>query len=482
MATITSLGIGSGLDINSMVTQLVALERRPLEAMRTQASKLQTQVSSYGKMQSLFSTLQDRANALNASTLWNRSTAKSGDETSVMAIGDSGAAAGNYSVSVQKLAKGQTAVSETGFAAATDTVGAGTVRIEIGTWGGIPLGFSGKLGAASVDVSISATDSLSTVRDKINAANAGVTASIVTDANGSRLALRSTATGVENGFRVTTTDVGDGSNNDNAGLSRLAYDPAGGATGMRSTQTAANAEATVNGIAVSSPSNELKDTLEGVTLTLRKVTTADVSVDVSTDRDSVEKAVRDFADSYNALSTYISAQTRYDDTTKVAGTLQGDSAVTSMQNRLRSLLNTPSNASASFARLTDVGLQLQRDGTIKVDAAKLTSAVGNLDELKKAFSNSDSVVEANQGFSRRFAVATTQMLDTSGSITTRTEGLRKLMTQNTGDQSRLNDRVDQFQKRLVAQYTAMDSNLSKLTALSNYVTQSLASMNKTSTR
>ncbi len=476
MPTITSLGIGSGLDINTMVTQLVALERSPLNAMQTRASQLQTQVSSYGKMQSLVSSLQDSAAALNTASLWSRSVATSTDDSAVGVAAGSATQAGNYAVTVQSLAQSQTVVSGKTYASATDVVGSGTLSLQVGSWGGVPLGFTSKLGTAQVDISISATDNLTTLRDKINAAGGGVTATIVTDASGSRLSLRSTSSGVDNGFRVTAADV-DGNNTDTNGLSALAYDPQGGSNGMTLAQSAGNAKATINGIAVESSTNELSSAVEGLTLQLRKESTTPVTIGVSSDRNSVDKAVRAFADAFNGLASYIATQTRYDDATKFSGPLQGDAAATGIQGQLRGLLNRVSGASSTFGRLSDVGLQLQRDGTLKVDDTKLSAAIGNLPELKKAFSanNGDS---SNDGLARRFVDLTRQMLDSGGSLTTRTEGLRKQISKNTDDQDKLNDRVARFKTRLEAQFTAMDSNMSRLNALSSYVTTQIAAMNK----
>ena len=133
MATFTSLGVGSGLDLNSMVTKLVALERAPLSQMQKDATKLQTQVSSFGKMQSMFSALQDTANALSNSALWGGSNARSSDETAVTAIGGTGAAAGSYAVTVQSLAASQTLSTNTVFGGATDLVGAGSLTLALGS-------------------------------------------------------------------------------------------------------------------------------------------------------------------------------------------------------------------------------------------------------------------------------------------------------------------------------------------------------------
>lgn len=476
MAAITSLGIGSGLDINSMVTQLVALENRPLTQMKAQAASLQTQVSSYGKLSSLFSALQTASNKLTGTSLWTQANASSSDSASVSVSGGSGATAGNYAVSVQKLAGSQTVASGSAFPDASALVGAGQMTVQLGAWeDNPPLTFVPRVGGGSATIDITASDTLQTLRDKINATGAGVTASLVTDSSGVRLAMRSSATGAENGFRVTTADD-DGNDINAAGLSRFAYDPEGGTATMALKQAAQNAQATVNGIAVESASNELTSVVTGVTMRLHKLTTGDVDVTVATDREGIKSAITAFATAYNDLAKTITDQTKYDPTSKVGGPLQGDSAVGSLQRQLHAVLNAASSASSAFPRLSDVGLQMQRDGTLKVDATRLDTAANNLTELKKAFGNSDTGNIGNQGFARRYADLATQVLGVDGSITTRTEGLRQRLTRNGTDQEKLADRVDRYQQRLVAQYTAMDANLSKLNSLSSYLNQQLASL------
>lgn len=478
-ATITSLGVGSGLDLNTMVTQLVAIERQPLTTMQTAASKLQAQVSSIGKIQSLLGTLQDASNALTSNSLWTRGTATSSDSSSVGVVAATNAGSGTYSVAVQSLASSQTLSSSAVFSKASDLVGSGTLTFTLGSWGSNPTSFSAKTGATAVSVTATATDTVQTLRDKINAAGAGVTATLVTDSSGVRLALQSSSSGVANGFQVTAADA-DGSDTDAAGLSRFAYDPTASAASMSLVQSAADAKASVNGIAVTSASNDLSGVVEGLTLTLSKVTATPVSIGVTADRDGVKTAVKAFADAYNALVTYIAGQTKYNADTKVAGALQGDSAATGLQSRLRSLLAGGTNASTTFSQLSSVGLQAQRDGTLSVNDTLLTAATNNLPELKKAFAASDSTVAANNGFARRYADLATKALGVDGLLTTRTEGLQKLISKNGDDQDRLNDRVDRFQARLIAQYTAMDAQVAKLNALNTYVTQQIKAMTASS--
>ncbi|CAD5373630.1 Flagellar hook-associated protein fliD [Rubrivivax sp. A210] len=480
MATITSLGVGSGLDINSIVSQLVAVESRPLSQMKTAADELKTQVSSYGKISSLLATLQTAAGKLNGRSLWSQSTVSSSDTAAVGVVGGSGAATGNYAVTVQSLAASQTLASATPLAAATDLVGSGIMTLEVGAWNAGQTGFTPKDGSTPATLTIAATDTLQTLRDKINSLGMGVTASLVTDTSGVRLSLRSSASGAENGFRITTLDD-DARDTDATGLSRFAFDPPAGTASMERKQAASNALATVNGIAVSSASNELSGVVEGLTLQLRKASATTIDVSVASDRDAVKTAIKAFVDAYNALATQIGDQTKYDPATKTGGPLQGDSAAVGLQRQLRAVLNTPSGASASFPRLSNLGLQAQRDGTLTIDAVKLDTATADLAELRKAFANTDAATPANDGFAQRYATLARQVLGVDGSMTTRTEGLQQRLTQNSEAQSRYSDHIALYQQRLVAQYTAMDANMSKLNALTNLVTQQLAMLAKSST-
>jgi len=253
MTTISSPGIGSGLDVNSIITQLVAIERQPIDVLKAKSTKIQAQISEYGKLKSAISAFRDASQKLTGNDTWGMTVGSSSDSTAVGVTVKSGAAAGGYSLQVQTLAKAQSLASGV-FASAATAPGAGTLHIELGAWGAGQTSFTPKSGAAAVDITVAATDTLAQVRDKINAANAGVTAIVFTDASGSRLLMRSTATGVANAFRTSVIDA-DGVNGDATGLSSLAYDPSSGTAVMTRTETAADAAATLNGLAITSPSN-----------------------------------------------------------------------------------------------------------------------------------------------------------------------------------------------------------------------------------
>jgi flagellar hook-associated protein 2 len=474
MPAITSLGIGSGVDVNTMVNQLVALESRPLMQLQTQARSLQTQVSSYGQLSSLFGSLQTAAGKLTGTSLWNQSKASSADESVVQIVGGSSAAAGSYAVSVDQLASNQTVAAATSLPSSGALVGSGTLTLQIGRWQQPPLNFVPRVGRDPVEIVVAAGDTLATLRDKINAAGAGVTASIVTDTSGARLSLRSSESGADNGFRLAVADADGGAIGDGVGLSRFAFDPVAGSTGMQQQQPAVNALATVNGIAVESASNELAGVIDGLTLRLRKEGAAS-SVTVTSDREAVKTAIQDFASAYNNLVKAIAEQTRYDPGSKTGGPLQGDSAATGLQRQLRSLLGAGSEASSTFRRLSDVGLSVQRDGTLSVDSARLDGATAQLAELRKAFAANDADPQKD-GFARRYADLAQQVLGVSGSLSTRTEGLRQRIARNGEDQVAVEERVERFRARLVAQYTAMDGNLARLNALSGYVSQQLITL------
>lgn len=480
MASITSLGVGSGLDLNTIVTQLVALERQPIQALQTKAGTLNSQISMFGKISSLFSGLQTAANKLTDTTLWNRATATSSDATTVAVSSGSGAAAGSYAVKVQALASNQTVTMASSLPAATDLVGEGRLTLQLGSWDAGQTTFTDKPDTTAVSIDLTATDTLETLRDKINSADAGVTASLVTDATGVRLALRSKDSGVVNGFRLGVDDI-DGNLIDGIGLSRFAFDPPATTSGLVLKQPAGNARATVNDIQIESATNDVTGAVDGLTLSLRKLTagTDAVNVTVSRDRDAIITGVKGFVDAYNAVVGYLNEQTKYDAASKTGGPLQGDAVANGLTTQLRSILNTASGASSVFARLSDIGLASQRDGSLTINQTKLDNAVDrNLADLKKAFANSDSADEANNGFARRFQALASKVLATDGTISTRTQSLQKQVTKNSEQQDKLNDRVDLFQKRLIAQYTQLDANVAKLNALQSYVTQQIAQMNR----
>ena len=299
------------------------------------------------------------------------------------------------------------------------------------------------------------------MRDQINAAGAGVTASVLSDANGARLVLRSTATGASNGFRVGVTDT-DGNNTDGAGLSALAFDPSAGVTTMAQALAAANASATLNNLPISSESNTLANVLDGMTLTLNKVTTAPVQLTAAQDNTSMRKALDTFVTAYNDLNKLLADQTKYDAGTKAAGGLQGDSAAVGIRAQMRAMVGSTGGVSTMFTRLSDIGFDVKLDGSLTLSDTKINNALANLAETKKLFANTDLLVPGNNGIANQMRALADRLIGVDGTVSTRSEGLRKRIDLNQDRQDLLSDRIAAVEKRLRAQYTALDKTMGQL--------------------
>jgi flagellar hook-associated protein 2 len=486
--SLSSAGVGSGLDVNSIITSLMAVESQPLKLLENKATTVNTEISAVGQIQSLTSALGDKADALASSTLWNQTTAATGDSSVVTADTSSGSATpGDYAVTVAQMAQGQTVTSGV-YASSDATLSAGTLTIQLGTYAtsGAPATttFTDKPSSSPVTVTIGAGDtSLASIRDKINDANAGVTASIINDANGARLSLRSTTTGEENGFKISASETTDDLSV-STGLSSLGYDGTGTSSPLSLNQKALNAEATVNGISVESASNTLSDIADGLSVTLLKVSATPVDVTVSVDTASMQKAITDFVSAYSGLNSNIHDATKYDASTAVAkgtsrkdGPLEGDPSIIGFQGQLRAILNTTSTTSTMYARLSDIGITIQADGSLATNSAKLTAAMAHPDELKKLFST-QGTTNTDTGVAVRFSKLAKSALGLGGALTSRTEGLKGELARNSKQQDDMQVHLDATQARLTKQYQALDTTMAKMSALSTYVTQQVALMQK----
>lgn len=482
MPTITSAGIGSNLDVESIIKAMVNVERVPISQLQTRTDGLKTQLSAYGKVQSALSALRDAAAKLNNPDSWGANVASSSDATAVQVSAGGNNVAGTTIVTVSRLASAQSIASKP-LAAAPASVGTGSLTIELGKWNADQSAFTAKSGVSAITIDIApGEDQITQIRDKINAAKAGVVASIVTDASGPRLVMRSAETGENNGFRVTVADA-DGNPGDDQGLSALAFDPSAGITSATQNQAAANALATLNGQPVSTESNVLKDSIDGLTITLLKTTVSptssgEVTLNLAQDREGLKKSINDFVSAYNSLATLVRDQTKYDAATKTRGTLQGDSAVVGVQGQLRGLMAGSTSLAGAFGRLADIGLDPAADGSLKINASKLDKALAKLDDLKSFFMGLDVGNPDNDGFAQRVRRFADAALGSEGRISSRQKGLQDLISANGKRTEQLENRVELVEKRLRAQYTALDKNMGQLNGLSAYVSQQMAMLNR----
>lgn len=478
---LSSTGLGSGLDVESIVAATMAVQRQPENLITAANTDLKAQISSYGQLQSYLSAFQDKANALTSVSLWSQTTATSSDTSVATVTTGSGAAAGSYSLSVTSLAKPQTATTGV-FPSSSHSLGQGQLTIDLGTWSGEPPTFGAKTGSKPVTIDIGPNDtSLSAVRDKINAAGAGVTATIINDSQGARLSIRSSSTGEQNGFRISAVETVEGDDG-GLGLSALAYDPEGGASqGMSLNQAGGDAKATLNGIELRSASNTLNNVADGLTVSLLKTTSSPVDLSVAQDTSAMTTAVNNFVTAYNALNTFIAGQTKYNPDSKVAGNLQGDRTVIGIQNQLRGVLRDSSSASSAFSRLSDIGVTVQKDGSLAVSASKLSDALASKPkEVRKMLTSSGDSSASSSGIIYRFKTLADKMLGAEGPLTSRTAGLQSTVTRNTKRIDEMEVRLAASEKRLRAQYEALDTNMSKLNSLNSYVSGQLAALAKSS--
>lgn len=474
MATISSVGVGTnGLNVKDIISKLVELEKAPLTKLGVEAATVKTKISAYGQIKSMVSTLQDAASKLTSVTGWNGVSTTSSDSKFVSATAVGGTLPTTFSVEVQSLAKAQ-ATASAALLPVGGALGAGTLRLELGKWSVSPASFTPGAGQP-VDITVSASDKLSDVASKINGSNAGVTASILSDASGERLLLRSKSTGEEFGFRLSVTEGADtdplsAGNTDASGLSRLV-------AGSTVTQVAANAKATVNGIAVSSATNTFASTVSGVTFKAEQVTTAPIEIAVGKDQSAIQSNIDGFVKAYNAINELLQDATKYDAKTKSAGLLQGDSTAVALQNSLRNAIQSVTSGGGAFQRLADVGITQQLGGNLAVDTAKLNKALTEKpDDVKDLFRSTGG--GKADGIAVQLKALTTNLLSNDGFFKSKDDTLQLNLKRNSQDQTRVAEKVDSFEKRITRRYNALDTQLSSLNGLNTYISQQVAAWNK----
>lgn len=373
---LSSPGIGSNLDVNGIITQLMALEGRSVTALNTKEASYQAKLTAYGSLKGALSSFQSAVQALSTPAKFTANKASVADAAVVSASAGSSAAAGSYGIEVTALAQAQKLKTSSTFTAASTTLGSGTLTIRFGSYSaGV---FTANADKDSETITIAAgQNSLAGVRDAINAADAGVSASIVNDGSGNRLVISSRDSGSANALKITAADD-DGNHTDNAGLSQLIYDAStGGTSNLSQTQAAQNATAIIDGITVSKASNSFSDVIEGVTLTLLKTNTGSpTTLTVARDTASIKSAVESFVKAYNDASKVLKDLSAYDATTKRGAVLQGDSTVRSVQSQLRAVLNGAlATAGGGLTTLSDIGVSFQKNGTLTLDSTKLQAVM-----------------------------------------------------------------------------------------------------------
>ena len=482
---ISAPGVGSGLDINSLVTQLMAAERQPLNALTKQGKAHKDKLSAFGQVRSALDTLQTALKSLSTGTKFQALTATSSNTQVFSASAAGKATPASYQIEVQQLAQ-QHKLASTGFAAADTTIGSGTLTIEFGSYDGAGNTFAGNAAKPAQTITIDpANNTLAGIRDAINAAKASVTATLVNDgsAAGSRLVLTSTDSGTANSLKISVADD-DGNAIDASGLSALAYDPTAAAgSGKNLEQVAAARDALLNidGIAVRHPSNTVSNAIDGVTLTLAQTSAGQPqTLNVGRDSKSVTEAVQAFVDAYNSANGTLKKLSAFNGVGAQNGLLQGDGTTRAIQVRLRSLLSAPIDSGGALTTLSQIGVRFTSDGTLSLDTAKLNAAVEtDFDGIAALFAKSATAAEGastSHGYAHQIGQYLDSVLRDDGSLKARTEGIDASIKRLDKRQEQFEARLLQIEKRYRAQFTALDSMLSSMNATSAFLTQQLASL------
>ena len=458
---ISSAGIGSGLDVAKIVEQTVAAEKIPLKKLEYKAEGIQTQISTYGEIKSLTSKLGDIASKLTRDSAWNGVTISSSNST-ITGTMTGIAAPGTYNIKVTQLAQAQTTViggADAVALAKDETMGAdGTIKL--------------KMGAVEKDISVSSSDTLTKIATKINEAEMGIQASVVTDVDGKeRLMLRSKETGTDKAFTVDLSSA----------PTVLGQPPT-------PTQNAQNAKVELNGLVVESSSNTFANTIPGMSFTVSEVTSTAATLNVKADTEAMKKNIQEFVEAYNALNDLLTKSTKSVRTAdgkldpsvqkEGVGTLQGDSTTVSLQNSLRMLTQGISGSTGGLTRLAEIGIQMQEGGKLSTDTTKLDKALTNLEGLKGLFANKADALGQGGGIAVNFKNFTDKLLSFDGTLNTKTDSLERTLKSNSAEQTKVNTRADTLEKRLYAQYSALDTKMASLNALNAYVSQMVTTWNK----
>lgn len=467
MPDLTFTGIGSGLKVNDIVSAIVGAEVAPYASRyNKQQAAITTDISAIGALKSALESVTDSIESLSDIDNFQQRTASGADSFVGMSTSKD-AQIGNYSVKVDALAQAHKLMS--GAIDSEEAVGEGTLNIAVNT--------------ADFDIAVSATDTLSDIRDAINDSvdNDSVIATIVTNDAGQHLIMTSKETGVANKITTTVTDVSDGDNTDNLGLSRLAYDLAAIPTAIANlseTNAAQNAQITIDGsLVVTNSTNEFINVIDGVDITAKKMHDVDDDNDISKISLSVNNAnikagVEKFVESYNAFQELGKRLGKGSE--EGSGPLAGDSLLRGVMSKLRQELSKSfDSGNGSTLSLSGLGVESDQYGVLTLDSDMLNEFVDNdVNGVEQFFVGTDSV----DGFAASIDKLTSFYTDTDGIIQNRIDSRTTQLDRLDDDNVAFTRRMESLEARLFKQYNAMDLLVAQLNSTSSYIMAQLDNM------
>ncbi len=460
VGSITTGGLMSGMDTESLISQLMDLEKRPVRLLQQREADHLAEISAFGTLKSALSELQGAAGALKEEGNLLSYGVTSSNEDALSAAVSGEPAAGTYRVEVTQLAQAQQ-VRSAAFGSGDAAVGTGTLTLEVGD--------------ASTDIAIDAdSDTLSGIAQAINDADAGVTAQVMDDGAGNAyLTLFSRETGSDNTITLTMADD-DGVNDDASGLSSLYTDPATQA--LTETQEARNAQLTVNGMPVERASNTVEDVVEGLSFTLNEAAPGSpVTVDVAENANSAVKRIQGFVTTYNAVVDTFKGLQSYDSESEEAGLLLGDRTTTMLRSSLRRLLSEQVDGVAGEVNgLSRLGITVDQDGHLSVDQDVLTQALDEHRDDVLAFFSQDE--EGKQGLAVQLHETVDGYVKTGGIIETKTDGLQSSVDDIEDQIESKEARFVQREENLRNQFESLEVLLAEYQTTESMLTQQLSSL------
>lgn len=469
MASATISSSTGPLDVQALVSQLMTVAKQPLNRMNSQLQTENTQISNYGALSSDLTALQSTLTPLSSGAFINTLKAASSNVNVLNATASNAANAGQYNITVNALASAQN-LAFAGQASESDSLGNldSTLTFTFGNGG-------------KASVSIGADASLDSIATAINAAGVGVSASVVkadTSSTPYRLVLTGNSVGSGQSFSTSVAtragvDTSTALASSLSALSFLDFDAdsavdatTGTVVDSRLTAQAQDASLTVNGLGMTSTSNTVTNAVLGVTMNLTQ--TGSTVLSIERDDEAIQTQVQNFVTAFNKVIS--DAKTLY------SGVLQGDFNLVQLQNTFNTILQTPvsgANGTTRVAYLAQVGVSLQKDGTLSLDAAALKKAIAtNAAAVADVFGNDNS-----DGFAQRFNQAVNDLLGPQGLITTRSNSINKMASDQKDGIAREETRLGTLQQSYMTQYSGLNSALQKMQQTST----SLSAILKSST-
>ncbi|KJF90394.1 flagellar hook protein [Photobacterium leiognathi] len=442
-------GLASGLDVAGMTQQLVAAERAPKEQrIKEQQQKLEVQLSGYGQIKSAVSGLEDMVKKFSEDKVFAGQSAKSSESGFVSVEASDKARNGSYTVEVLEIAKSHKVVTNNAFDADPKAkLGSGDLEITV----------DGKTMSVTIEPDKS---SLKDVLNAINnsADNPGVTATVINDANGSKIVFSSTDTGVANEISIDASGM-------TGELAKLSFDPANPTANadMVEMQNGVDAKIKIDNFTeITSSSNKIEDAIEGVTLDIKKLTNTDdvkfATIDITNDTSTAKSSIESFVEKYNEFIDTADSLSKYDTESKSSGPLNGDSLTRSIISQMRNMMNAGIEVDGRTYSLSDFGITTDRYGKIEIDDDKLDDALKDNFNAFNAFFHTDE-----KGFlDKAEAIFKGYTSSTDGSLTNKEKSLKEQQDRLNDDMDDLNERMKAFEERTYQQFTAMDAAIGKM--------------------